>query len=198
MTMPERRCAFSQSNVLFVSEMGRMALRRLGEGNPRSGSADHRLRRMQSEFSPAEGAERGRAPTDSLLLESDPREREAFSERTEKVFDLWTFDRQDALKYGIGYNHQFVPYVRLERENRFDFSFIGVDKGRYAENKRIFDLLRENFRCFFCIVGNGEDEVFHREEMPYSEYLRYEAESACILDVVQKTRRAGRSESSSR
>lgn len=103
-----------------------------------------------------------------------------------KVFDLWTFDRQDALKYGIGYNHQFVPYVRLERENRFDFSFIGVDKGRYAENKRIFDLLRENFRCFFYIVGNGEDEVFHREEMPYSEYLRYEAESACILDVVQK------------
>lgn len=113
-------------------------------------------------------------------------EEERFLNGQKKVFDLWTFDRQDAEKYGIGYNHQFVPYLKLDKEVRYDISFIGVDKGRYAENRRIFDLLKANFRCFFYIVGDGDEEIFHREEIQYYEYLSYEAESSCILDVVQK------------
>ncbi len=94
--------------------------------------------------------------------------------------ELWTFDKNDSVKYGLKYNHQF--YIKNDNYNElpieYDVFFVGQDKGRL---EKLLEIEKEvssyRFKSKFCIVG------YNSERLEYSQILNYIAKSKVILDI---------------
>ncbi|WP_288971998.1 hypothetical protein [uncultured Dialister sp.] len=112
-------------------------------------------------------------------------------------FKIVSFDKGDCVKYNLTYNGQVVPFrsqIRSSEEKRRIF-FCGMDKGRLTCLRKLAKVLSSHSISYLFWVlpeRNGiyskEDweKYLHKDFLDYNLLLRYEMESCCILDIVQK------------
>lgn len=96
-----------------------------------------------------------------------------------KVCELWSFDKEDCMRYNMDYNPQF--YMRngkyVEKKIEYDAFFVGQDKGRLKLLNDIESKLNENgLKSKFCIVGVNSDRL------SYNEVIDYISQSKVIID----------------
>lgn len=116
-------------------------------------------------------------------------------EKIKIIFDkIYSFDKQDCKKYGISYfNSVYTNQILSKnREIKYDICFMGADKGRREELRKLYKLFcRYHLKCRFYIysIENTEEdegwEVNHRW-IAYKEYLEWVFASRCILDLPQE------------
>lgn len=95
------------------------------------------------------------------------------------VDEFWTYNRTDALQYGINYNTQFyTKEVKLEdKKQKNDIVFLGSAKQRKHKIVEIEEVLKKNnLKTNFKIVENKSDYI------SYDEYLKLIQDSKCVLD----------------
>lgn len=105
-----------------------------------------------------------------------------------KDIEVWSYDKQDCIKYALNYNTQFyfddLNTPPLSNLQRYDFCFIGKEKGRSEQIKHCQDIIRQaGLTCKFIVIGNSRKDRL-RQWIPYSEILKIISESRCIVDLV--------------
>lgn len=122
-----------------------------------------------------------------------------FSQNTALFDAIYTFDKEDAEKYG--FRHVDTPYSRQrgkKKEVKYDLYFCGSVKGRAGLLKEINDRLNGKVTCRWDVFSNRstkQDEIetiktfvqckTSAEVLPYSEVLERSMKANCILDIVQ-------------
>lgn len=118
--------------------------------------------------------------------------------------EIWSFDKNDARKYGLKYNPQFY-FKQLNFSNdtlrNFDYAsdvfFVGKDKGRLQSLMNIDKKLRqEGIDTRFIVVGDRKQKYTKKqkdylsEHISYAECIEYVKHTKCVFDMVQ-TRQKG-------
>lgn len=117
-----------------------------------------------------------------------------------KLCECWTFDPEDAKKYGLKLNTQFyfrslVSVSKNENAKQLGVYFVGKDKGRYAVLRSIEKQLhRQNVSTLFTITPDSKNnsvlKFVQSNRKEYSDFISYECvlenikRSTAILDVV--------------
>lgn len=107
--------------------------------------------------------------------------------------EVWSFDRQDCLTYGLQQNstYSFRELTRIEAPLSFDFSFFGADKGRQSKLEDIAEAVSQlGYSADFSLVGDPRPTRFpnlirYVAPIPYDELLNRVARSRVIVDIVQ-------------
>lgn len=120
-----------------------------------------------------------------------------FSEDYKKLstrWEIWTFMKEDALKYGFKYGATFynpllINCTRPKASPTCDLLFVGTDKGRkdFLLNLKK-QLEKYNMVCDFKIVDNFKS-LFSRtysREVNYERLCQLNNNTSAILDVVQE------------
>lgn len=119
--------------------------------------------------------------------------------RLKKFCEIWTFDKNNAEKYGWNLNVQFYFENKLDEEyssflNKSVFC-ICLDKGRYRIMKELHrKLIDLGVKCdFMCIMDkqscnyDGEDKAWlSNEYVSYYDIMHKVKEATCIVDIVQE------------
>lgn len=112
--------------------------------------------------------------------------------------DIWSFDESDSEKYALNYHPQIYTTSVSERNNTreyvYDVLFIGQDKGRFNEIKKINDALcQANMRAYIHMIKdatgiyNEDDNAFLKvEPVSYEENLSLIKKSKALIDIVQQ------------
>lgn len=109
------------------------------------------------------------------------------------AFELWTFDYDDAQKYGMRYNGQFVFEKELELKNfdtAYDLYFVGQNKGRFRYLERLKKEIEDKtklsvrYRLVSPIKALFSDKYSKR--IPYKQVLEETEKSRCVLEYNQK------------
>lgn len=124
-----------------------------------------------------------------------------FSEDYKKIstrWEIWSFMKEDALKYNFKYgatfyNPQLLAQNSIEKDSQTstdcDLLFVGTDKGRKDFLLNLKSQLEQNkVACDFKIVDNFRS-LFSRKysrEVSYKNLCRLNKRTSAILDVVQK------------
>ena len=115
----------------------------------------------------------------------------------DNAYENWTFDKQDADKYGMKYNSQFfVDTLQLNsnREIDYDICFVGADReGLWKERTEIVNIWYEQFEnmnlkvFFYYVSSQNKDKksYIHSKRIPQNQYLEYVAKSKAVLEIVQ-------------
>lgn len=96
-------------------------------------------------------------------------------------FAVYTFDEEDAIKFGLGFNKQLyvdrgvIPYEVCDNS----FVFCGYEKGRMRYINLFKKLLEPIGFCNFTVVSNQTQEI------PYEKYVEICSKSLAICDIVQ-------------
>lgn len=119
-------------------------------------------------------------------------------EQERKKCEVWSFDQADCKKYGLKFNCQFYFYSVVKQKvdpiYTSDVFFVGKDKHRL---KLLLDIKRElqqnNLQMYLYVVGerniNYSDEekaLLRHEQMLYKEVLKYNKNTGCLLELMQK------------
>lgn len=123
-----------------------------------------------------------------------------FSEDYKKIstrWEIWSFMKEDALKYNFKYgatfyNPQLLAQNSIEKDSQAstdcDLLFVGTDKGRKDFLLNLKSQLEQNkVACDFKIVDNFRS-LFSRKysrEVSYKNLCRLNKRTSAILDVVQ-------------
>lgn len=123
-----------------------------------------------------------------------------FSEDYKKIstrWEIWSFMKEDALKYNFKYgatfyNPQLLAQNSIEKDSQTstdcDLLFVGTDKGRKDFLLNLKSQLEQNkVACDFKIVDNFRS-LFSRKysrEVSYKNLCRLNKKTSAILDVVQ-------------
>lgn len=123
-----------------------------------------------------------------------------FSEDYKKIstrWEIWSFMKEDALKYNFKYgatfyNPQLLAQNSIEKDSQTstdcDLLFVGTDKGRKDFLLNLKSQLEQNkVACDFKIVDNFRS-LFSRKysrEASYKNLCRLNKRTSAILDVVQ-------------
>lgn len=123
-----------------------------------------------------------------------------FSEDYKKLstrWEIWSFMKEDALKYNFKYgatfyNPQLLALNSIEKDSQTstdcDLLFVGTDKGRKDFLLNLKSQLEQNkVACDFKIVDNFRS-LFSRKysrEVSYKNLCRLNKRTSAILDVVQ-------------
>lgn len=123
-----------------------------------------------------------------------------FSEDYKKIstrWEIWSFMKEDALKYNFKYgatfyNPQLLAQNSIEKDSQTstdcDLLFVGTDKGRKDFLLNLKSQLEQNkVACDFKIVNNFRS-LFSRKysrEVSYKNLCRLNKRTSAILDVVQ-------------
>lgn len=123
-----------------------------------------------------------------------------FSEDYKKIstrWEIWSFMKEDALKYNFKYgatfyNPQLLAQNSIEKDSQTstdcDLLFVGTDKGRKDFLLNLKSQLEQNkVACDFKIVDNFRS-LFSRKysrEVSYKNLCRLNKRTSAILDVVQ-------------
>mgnify|MGYP004507635703 FL=1 len=123
-----------------------------------------------------------------------------FSEDYKKLstrWEIWSFMKEDALKYNFKYgatfyNPQLLAQNSIEKDSQTstdcDLLFVGTDKGRKDFLLNLKSQLEQNkVACDFKIVDNFRS-LFSRKysrEVSYKNLCRLNKRTSAILDVVQ-------------
>lgn len=124
-----------------------------------------------------------------------------FSEDYKKIstrWEIWSFMKEDALKYNFKYgatfyNPQLLAQNSIEKDSQTstdcDLLFVGTDKGRKDFLLNLKSQLEQNkVACDFKIVDNFRS-LFSRKysrEISYKYLCRLNKRTSAILDVVQE------------
>lgn len=123
-----------------------------------------------------------------------------WAKKIKKLCEVWTFDAEDAYRYGFNLNRQFYFYPKMnegishliENNNSKIIFFVGKDKNRYHCIKNIKNIIEErNFIGDFWLVKDentkySEMDVWIKSEpMKYSEVIAHVIKCGAILDIVQ-------------
>lgn len=130
-------------------------------------------------------------------LVSKDKNKEEFLTNYRYIADLiYSFDYDDAKKHNLKFHN--VPFSDLSGlfdnvEQKYDVSFVGQAKDRLEEIISAYKALKkQNLKLCFYIIGVPKekqvfaDEINYCDFIPYKEYLNIEAESKCILEIIQK------------
>ncbi len=106
--------------------------------------------------------------------------------KLDDIDDFYTFDPEDAEKYGIKYNEQFYTTdIKLKNKRpKYDVCFLGRDKGRTSaieDAKKHFD--DNNLNSDIRIITSEKDFI------SYKKYLKMIENSKCILDIVSNNQK---------
>lgn len=106
--------------------------------------------------------------------------------KDENIDEIWTYNRFDAIKYGLKYNPQFYLLdnnkSESKEENNKKAIYLGRNKGRLNEINFIKDMLeKNNVECNFFVIEK-EDEL-----MGYEEYIERLMNSDIVVDVSKNT-----------
>jgi len=104
--------------------------------------------------------------------------------------EVWSYDKEDCKKYGLNYNTQFYfsalgDYRQTDYGIKWDFYFVGADKGRKNELEGLkTELEGQGFSCNFHITQNrAKKNTF----IPYQQVVDDMRASRCIIDVLPST-----------
>lgn len=100
--------------------------------------------------------------------------------------EIWSYDKEDCKKYGLNYNTQFYfsalgDYRQTDYEIKWDFYFVGADKGRKKELEELETVLSQDFSCNFHIT---QDLAKKNTFIPYCQVVDDMRASRCIIDVL--------------
>lgn len=121
---------------------------------------------------------------------------ECFIRKMHETFDfVFTYDRDDADKYGFRYYPSFLSYIEETGDEGYssDVFFVGRAKNRLPAITEAFEALTNaGLDCRFHIVGaKGEQHraggLSYGEPISYKETLAYIKGTKCILDIAQKS-----------
>lgn len=102
-------------------------------------------------------------------------------EKLSDRWEIWSFDKNDCIKYGVKYNP--APYCKMEippQNILYDAVFVGLNKGREALLGMLSDSMeKQGLIPFFKIVENKE------QRLSYEEVLLLNAQSRSIVEVLQ-------------
>ncbi len=111
----------------------------------------------------------------------------------ERVAEKWTYDADDASKYGMRLKHgAYLDIYRIipQKEKSIDVLYLGRDKGRLNELidlEKTFD--RMGLKTKFHICADRKFMRYknrrYQKNMLYQEYLEFLKQSRAILNIVQ-------------
>lgn len=114
--------------------------------------------------------------------------------------EVWSFDRNDAVKYKLQYNPQFYfkkldfkGDVLRDFDYKSDLFFVGKDKKRLPLLMDIdMQLHHSGVQTKFIVVGDrkqrytSKQKAYLGKHISYAECVEYVKHAKCILDIVQK------------
>jgi len=106
----------------------------------------------------------------------------------DSICEKWSFDKNDALKFGMKYNTQFfLNNIKLPKnEIAYDVLFVGKDKGRKQMiNDLEAEMSEEGINTYFHVVEDNLSFGNHKRAIPYEESLTLLSKSRSILDIIQ-------------
>lgn len=113
-------------------------------------------------------------------------------------YEVFTYDENDAAKYGLKLNNHVMLSPKAlsltKTKKEFDVTFIGIDKGRGPQLKKIEKRFqRQGLKTFFYIVPNRKHPLQNRsglKPLKYSKFLNYVSKSKAILNYVYEEQSA--------
>lgn len=106
-----------------------------------------------------------------------------------KYCEIWSFDDEDCIKYDFKKNIQFYFEPDKKASNiKYDAVFIGKDKGRYEQIKKLYDYLSEkDMKLNFNVVGSvHKDEICVENVIDYENVIKMIESTKCIVEFTQK------------
>ncbi|MBR5096989.1 MAG: hypothetical protein IK094_07800, partial [Treponema sp.] len=125
---------------------------------------------------------------DTVLNEKD----KAWLFDLKKYFDIWTFDRLDAKKFGLTYKNTVcaVPPVGQKADYDCDVYFVGYDRGRYDFLNGLYEsFTKMGLFCKFMVVRDEASPKAEKslellqEGIPLQENYKNILRSRAILDI---------------
>ena len=103
-----------------------------------------------------------------------------------KKENIYTFDMNDARRYGIQFKH--TPYSKLVMPQNVpikqDAIFLGRAKNRMDEISKIYKQLKEKkVKTKFMVLGAKENEFTINKFMSYSDYLLELSASKSVVEI---------------
>ncbi len=107
---------------------------------------------------------------------------------------VYTYDKDDADKYGFNYNICIYSKVDLPKQPvKYDLYFSGYDKGRLEMLKSIQKKCEKNNILSYIKVVSKEEKSGQKDgihfidyNMPYMEILNETMQTNCILEILQE------------
>lgn len=113
------------------------------------------------------------------------------------VFDyIFSFDEGDSRKYGFLYypltyssHHTIIPNTR-DKKYHSDAFFIGNNSGRIEKIKKVYkSITSKGAKAIFYVCGVRKKDqnvkgIHYNKRLPYSEVLKYIANTNCIVELV--------------
>lgn len=114
----------------------------------------------------------------------------AILEETNKICEHWTFNPNDAKKYGMNLNNQFFFYQNQEDVSKEEaVFFVGTDKGRYEKIVTISDNLKNTGMVIdFHVISmdyNDTRKYVEKTYMEYDEVISHIRKSKAVVEIVQ-------------
>lgn len=113
--------------------------------------------------------------------------------RTEPSVELWSFDKEDAQHYGMGYNPQFCFPIETEDmvTPRYDVVFVGCSDKRLALIASSYQRMKcMGLKTRICVLPSEHftrtgdvADVIMNQPMPYEDILALNASSRAILEI---------------
>lgn len=111
-----------------------------------------------------------------------------------EIDQVYSFDLEDCKKYGLKFFDFYSVTNVLPAGTPVDTDLFYVGSCRSRERltmaKAIYGRFKEHARCDFRMIGVGESEIdtgdgiIYNQPMPYSEVVRQNQRSRCILELV--------------
>jgi hypothetical protein len=100
-------------------------------------------------------------------------------------YTIWSFDPHDCAKYGFKLYKQFIESLpQASQEPRYDFAFVGRNKGREKILQALeAKLTEQGYSVLFDIRSNETKGA--KANMSYADYLQQYLTALCMIDVCQ-------------
>ncbi|MGN0946124.1 MAG: hypothetical protein ACI4N8_06505 [Megasphaera sp.] len=114
--------------------------------------------------------------------------------------EIWSFDKNDVIKYKLKYNPQFYfrkidfdSDIIRDFDYKSDVFFVGKDKNRLSSLMNIdMQLKNSGIQTKFIVVGDRQHSYTNKQKrflgrhISYAECIEYVKHTKCIFDMVQK------------
>lgn len=105
--------------------------------------------------------------------------------------ELWTYDKNDAERYGLNASYQFFYPSKIDNAvQKYDLLIIMKDKGRYKRIIQMYDRLTNlGLKVFLRIIPDKTStnvDKFYGKELEYKDVLKLVGQSKCILDIPKE------------
>ena len=107
-----------------------------------------------------------------------------------KHFDVYTYSKEDSIKFELKFNQTFLPNYFFDFKNKdviYTSVFIGQNKNRLKYLERLYTILPNSY---FHIIKDGNEKSnimklkSKTEAISYSDYLKFIQKSGCIIEIL--------------